>query len=165
MKLAVRGLGKLTSDRTATLKVAETQMQNVRKGEPVTIAFRNRKELVGGKVAVVHPEAANGTMNVDVVLDGALPPGVDQKEQVDATITVGELTNVVHVGRPVFAQSNEKFALFKIAPDGRSAKRVPVQFGATSVNLVEVKSGLQPGDKVIISDMAQYDGFGVITLR
>ena len=163
--LAVRGLGKLTSDRTATLKVAETQMKDVRKGEPVTIAFRNRKELVGGKVGAVHSEVANGTMNVDVVLDGALPPGIDQKEQVDATITIGELTNVVHVGRPVFAEANNKFALFKIAPDGHSAKRVPVQFGAMSVNVIEIKSGLQPGDKVIVSDMAAYDGFGVITLR
>src|SRR6516165_10617292 len=59
MKLAVRGLGRLTSGHTAALKVAETQMQDVRQGEPAMIGFRNRKETVGGKVAVVHPEVAN----------------------------------------------------------------------------------------------------------
>ena len=102
MKLQVRGLGRLTSGHTAALKVAETQMQDVRQGEPAIIAFRNRKELIGGKVAVVHPEVANGTMTVDVVIDDALPPGINLQEPVDGIITVGGLTNVVYVGRPVF---------------------------------------------------------------
>jgi multidrug efflux pump subunit AcrA (membrane-fusion protein) len=128
------------------------------------IDLRNRKEPVPGKVAVVHPEVANGTVTVDVVLDHALPPGTNP-EKVDGIIAVGGLTNVVYVGRPVFGQSNSRVMLFKIAPDGHSAKKVPVQFGATSVNLIEVKSGLQPGDKVILSDMSQYDKVGEIALR
>ena len=165
MKLEVRGLGRLTSGHTAALKVAETQMQDVRQGEPAMIAFRNRKEIVGGKVAVVHPEVANGTMTVDVVIDEALPPGINLQEPVDGTITLGGLTNVVYVGRPVFGRSNSRVVLFKLEPDGHSAKKVPVQFGATSVQLIEIKSGLQPGDKVIISDMSQYDGVAAIVLR
>ena len=114
---------------------------------------------------MVHPEVANGTMTVDVVMDDALPPGINLQEQVDGTITVGGLTNVVYVGRPVFGRSNSKVMLFKLEPDGHSAKKVPVQFGATSVNLIEIKSGLQPGDKVIVSDMSQYDGVAAIVLR
>jgi beta-lactamase regulating signal transducer with metallopeptidase domain len=164
IELKVMGLGRLTSDHTATLRVAETQMQEIRQGEPAMLAFPKRKEMVGGKVAVVHPEVANGTITVDVVMDHALP-GIDLQEPVDGTITVGGLTNVVYVGRPVFGQSNSRVMLFKLEPDGHSAKKVPVQFGATSVNVIEVKSGLQPGDKVIISDMSQYDGVGVIVLR
>jgi Zn-dependent protease with chaperone function len=164
MKLEVRGLGRLTSDHTAALKVAEAQMQDVRQGQPALVDLRNRKEPVRGKVAVVHPEVANGTMTVDVVLDDALPPGTNP-EKVDGTITVGELTNVVYVGRPVFGRSNSRVMLFKIDPDGHSAKKVPVQFGATSVNRIEIKSGLQPGDKVILSDMSQYDGVAAIVLR
>jgi beta-lactamase regulating signal transducer with metallopeptidase domain len=165
MRLEVRGLGRLTSDHTAALKVAETQMQDVRQGEPAIIAFRNRKETVRGKVAVVHPEVANGTMTVDVVMDDALPPGINLQEPVDGIIAVGGLTNVVYVGRPVFGRSNSRVMLFKLEPDGHSAKKVPVQFGATSVQLIEIKSGLQPGDKVIVSDMSQYDGVAAIVLR
>jgi beta-lactamase regulating signal transducer with metallopeptidase domain len=165
MKLEVAGLGRLTSDHTAALKVAETQIQDVRQGEPAIIGFRNRKETVRGKVAVVHPEVANGTKTVDVVMDRALPPGINLQEPVDGTITVGGLTNVVYVGRPVFGRSNSRVMLFKLEPDGHSAKKVPVQFGATSVNLIEIKSGLQPGDKVILSDMSQYDAVAAIVLR
>ncbi len=165
MKLEVRGLGRLTSDHMAALKVAETQMQDVRQGEPALIDPRNGKEPVRGKVATVHPEVANGTITVDIVLDHALPPGINLQEPVDGTITVGELTNVVYVGRPVFGRSNSRGMLFKIEPDGHSAKKVPVQFGAASVNRIEIKSGLQPGDKVILSDMSQYDGVAAILLR
>ncbi len=165
MKLEVRGLGRLTSGHTAALKLAEAQMQDVRQGEPAMIGFRNRKETVGGKVAVVHPEVANGTVTVDVVMDDALPPGIKPQEAVDGTITVGGLKNVLYLGRPRFGRSNSRDMLFKLEPDGHSAKKVPVQFGAASVQLIEIKSGLQPGDKVIISDMSQYDGAAAIVLR
>jgi beta-lactamase regulating signal transducer with metallopeptidase domain len=165
MKLQVRGSGRLTSGHTAALKVAERQMHDVRQGEPAVIAFRNRKEIIGGKVAVVHPEVANGTMTVDVAIDDALPPGINLQDPVDGIITVGALTNVAYVGRPVSGESNTRVMLFKLEPDGHSAKKVPVQLGAASVNLIEIKSGLQPGDKVIISDMSQYEGVAAIVLR
>jgi beta-lactamase regulating signal transducer with metallopeptidase domain len=165
MKLEVRGLGRLTSDHTAALKVAETHVQDVRQGEPAMVDFPRLKMTVAGKVAVLHPEVANGKMTVDVVINDALPPGIDPQEPVDGVITVGRLTNVVYVGRPVFGGSNSRVMLFKIEPDGHSAKKVPVQFGAASVNVIEVKSGLQPGDKVIISDMSQYDSVAAIGLR
>jgi beta-lactamase regulating signal transducer with metallopeptidase domain len=165
MKLQVRAVGALTSAQTAALKVAEKQMQDVRQGMPAAIAFRNRKEIVSGKVAVVHPDVANGTITVEVAIDDALPPGVTVQEPVDAVITAGALTNVVHVGRPVFGQSNSRLMLFKLEPDGHTAKKVAVQFGVASVNLIEIKSGLKPGDKVIISDMSQYDGVAAIVLR
>ena len=165
MKLQVRAAGALTSAQTAALKVAEKQVQDVRPGMPAAIAFPNRKEIVAGTVAVVHPGVANGTITVDVAIDDALPPGVNGQEPVDAIITTGTLTNVVHVGRPVLGQSNSQLMLFKLEPDGHTAKKVPVQFGAASVNLIEIKSGLQPGDKVIISDMSQYDGVAAIVLR
>jgi beta-lactamase regulating signal transducer with metallopeptidase domain len=165
LKLEVAGSGRLTSDHTAAIKIAETHIEDVRQGEPAIIGFRNRKETVRGTVAVVHPEVANGKMTVDVVMDDALPPGINPQEPVDGIITVGGLTNVVYVGRPVFGRSNSRVMLFKLEPDGHSAKKVPVQLGAGSVNRIEIKSGLQPGDKVIISDMSQYDGFAAIVLR
>jgi beta-lactamase regulating signal transducer with metallopeptidase domain len=165
LTLEVRGLGRLTSARTVELKVAETHMRDVRPGKPVTIAFPKRKETVGGKVTVAHPGTSSGTMTVDAEIEGALPPGIDLQEPVDGTVTVGELTNVVYVGRPVFGKANSRVTLFKLEPDGHSAKRVVVELGAASVNRIEVKRGLQPGDKVILNDVSKYDGVDAIALR
>jgi len=102
---------------------------------------------------------------VDIAVDDTLPPGIHPPEPVDGTITVGALTNAVYVGRPVFGSPNSKVMLFKLEPDGHSAKKVPVELGAGSVQLIEIKSGLKPGDKVIISDMSKYDGVAAIVLR
>ena len=113
---------------------------------------------------MVHPEVANGTRTVDLELEARCRM-VWIRRKVDGTITVGGLTNVVYVDRPVFGRPGSRATLFKLEPDGHSAKKVPVQFGATSVNLIEIKSGLQPGDKVIVSDMSQYDAAAAIVLR
>src|SRR5579884_1700769 len=134
----------------------------VKSTERSRIRIGRHSNVIRSKVAAVHPEVANGTMTVDVVLDYALPPGIDLEQAVDATIAVGELTNVVYVGRPVFGPSNSRVMLFKLEPDGHSAKKVPVQFGAASVNLIDIKSGLQPGDKVMVSDMSRYDRVAAI---
>jgi HlyD family secretion protein len=40
-----------------------------------------------------------------------------------------------------------------------------VKLGRSSVNQVEVLQGLQPGDKVILSDMSQWDNFDRVRLR
>jgi multidrug efflux pump subunit AcrA (membrane-fusion protein) len=84
---------------------------------------------------------------------------------VDGIITIGRLSNVVHVGRPVSGKANSEDTLFKIEPDGQTAVRIKVQFGATSVNTIQIKSGLQPGDKIIVSDMSTYDKYDRVTLK
>ncbi len=164
MVVAVRGLGTITSTAAAELRVAETQVKDVRAGQPVLIDCMG-KGMVAGRVTNVLPAATEGTVPVDVRLDGALPQGVGLHAKVDATITIRNLTNVVYVGRPVFGRSNSRVSLFKIEPDDRAAVRVKVQFGESSVNVIEVKSGLQPGDKVILSDMSAYDKVDRINLK
>ena len=95
---------------------------------------------------------------VDVILDGDLPPGARPDLSVDGTVLLERLVNVIYVGRPAFGQENSTVGLFKLAPDGSEATRVNVRLGRTSVNTVEVLGGLQPGEKVIISDMSRWDG-------
>ena len=68
------------------------------------------------------------------------------------------LDNVLHLGRPAFGQTGGTVGLFKLTPDGKEAVRATVRLGRTSVNSVEILGGLQPGDKVIISDMSRWDG-------
>ena len=42
---------------------------------------------------------------------------------------------------------------------GGTATRVPVMLGRASVNLIEIRQGLQPGDTVILSDTSTWDQF------
>ncbi len=48
---------------------------------------------------------------------------------------------------------------------GREAVRVPVRLGRSSVNYIEIREGLQPGDQIILSDMTSYDAHNKVRLR
>jgi multidrug resistance efflux pump len=141
----------------AVLRIPETQAKDVTLGQPAAIDTRNG--IARGKVSRMDPAVLNGTVTVDVSLEGELPRGARPDLSVDGTIQVERLDNVLHVGRPAYGQAGSTVGLFKLIEDGTTAVRVNVRLGRTSVNTVEVLGGLQPGDKVIISDMSRWDGF------
>jgi multidrug resistance efflux pump len=141
----------------AVLRIPETQAKDVVLGQPASIDTRNG--IVKGKVMRIDPAVQNGTVTVDVSLEGEMPKGARPDLSVDGTIQVERLDNVLHVGRPAYGQANSTIGLFKLVGDGTEAVRVNVRMGRTSVNTVEVLGGLQPGEKVIISDMSRWDAY------
>jgi len=90
---------------------------------------------------------------------------VQPAEQLDGIIEIERLGSVVCVGRPVSGQAESEVSLFRVEPDGHPAVRTKVLFGRSSVNVIEIRSGLQPGDRVIVSDMSAYKGVDRVTLR
>jgi beta-lactamase regulating signal transducer with metallopeptidase domain len=165
MVLQVRALGVLTSGHTAELRVAETQMKEAAAGQPVTIQIQGRKDTVAGTLTRVRPGVTNGTVTMDVEVNEALPAGIAVQSPVDGTIAIRSLSNVVYVGRPVSGKANSEDTLFKIEPDGQTAVRIKVQYGEMSVNKIQIKGGLQPGDQIILSDMSAYDKYDRVTLK
>jgi HlyD family secretion protein len=155
--LAGTALAKIAQPRKlkAELKIAETQAKDVTFGQLASIDTRNG--IVKGKVSRIDPAVLNGTVTVDVKLEGPLPDGARPDLSVDGTIELEHLDDVVYMGRPVFGQAEATVSLFKIEPDGKYADRVQVQLGRASVNTIEVRKGLNVGDRVILSDMSAYD--------
>ncbi len=145
----------------AELRIAETQTKDITLGLPAEVDTRNG--IVKGRVSRIDPASANGTVGVDVILEGQLPAGARPDLSVDGTIRLELLDNVIHVGRPAFGQENSTVGLFKVGADGE-ATRVNVKLGRSSVNTIEIIEGLQPGDQVILSDMSSYDEYSRIKL-
>ena len=113
----------------------------------------------------VDPSVVNGTVTVDVKLEGELPKGARPDLSVDGTIELARLHDVLYVGRPVQAQADSTVSLFKLVEGGRAAVRVPVRLGRISVSTVEVIQGLEVGDQVILSDMSASDGHERVKLN
>jgi HlyD family secretion protein len=147
----------------AQLKIPETQAKDVQIGQSASIDTRNG--IIPGHVMRVDPAVQNGTVTVDVKLDGPLPKGARPDLSVEGTIELENLADVVYVGRPAFGQPNSTVGIFKLDEDGKGASRVQVKLGRASVNSVEILSGLQPGDKVVLSDMSAWDAFNRIRLE
>jgi len=147
----------------AEVKIAETQAKDITIGQKATVDTRNG--IAGGHVARIDPSVVNGTVTVDVAFDEPLPDGARADLSVDGTIELEKLKDVLYVGRPVHGQADSTISLFKITPDGSEANRVNVKLGRSSVTTIEVLSGLQVGDKVILSDMSQWDNVDRIRLK
>ena len=146
----------------AELKIAETQSKDITFGQPASIDTHNG--VIDGTVMRIDPAVINGTVTVDVKLDGHAP-GERPDLSVDGTIDLDRLANVEFVGRPAFGQENSTVSMFKLDPDGKGATRVTVKLGRSSVNAVEILGGLNEGDQVILSDMSRWDNVDRIRLE
>jgi HlyD family secretion protein len=147
----------------AVLRVAETQIKDVRIGQPVLVDTRNG--VIQGTVSRIDPAAREGTFDVDASLVGPLPPSARPDLSVDGTIELERLKDVLKVGRPAFGQANQTIGMFVLTPDGTEAVRTKVTLGRNSVSTVEIVDGLKEGDKVIISDTSALDSYNRIRLR
>jgi len=139
----------------AELKIPETQAKDIITGLKAEIDTHNG--VVEGTVSRIDPAVQAGTVTVDVKLDGPPPKGARPDLSVDGTITLEKLDNVLYVGRPAFGQEKSSVGMFKIDPDGKTATRVKVDLGRSSVNFIEIAGGLKEGDQVILSDMSRFD--------
>jgi HlyD family secretion protein len=147
----------------AAIEIAETQAKDVIIGQNAEIDTRNG--LAEGKVSRVSPSVVNGTVTVDVELPGTLPQGARPDLSVDGVVELEHLDDVVFVGRPAFGQEHATAGIFVLDADGVYATRTQVQLGRSSVNTIEIVKGLQPGDRVILSDMSQWDSTDRIKLN
>ena len=147
----------------AELRIAETQARDLTIGQVAQVDTRNG--IIPGKVIRIDPAAQNGTVTVDVALEGELPRGARPDLSVDGTIELERLDNVLYVGRPAFGQEQSTVGLFKLDVPTGEAFRAQVQLGRSSVNTIEILGGLAEGDQVILSDMSAWDQFERIRLR
>lgn len=146
----------------AVVRISETQTRDLAFGQLADIDTRNGH--VKGRVSRIDPASSQGTVGVDVTLEGPLPAGARPDLGIDGTIELERLTNVLYVESPAFGQENSTISLFKVLPT-REAVRTPVKIGRRSVMFVEVVEGLAEGDRVVLSDMSQYDSFDRLRLN
>jgi HlyD family secretion protein len=147
----------------AQVKIAETQAKDIQINQTAVIDTRNG--TVNGHVVRVDPAVEQGTVTVDVAIDGELPKGARPDLSVDGTIELERLNDVIYVGRPAFGQENNTVGIFKLVAGSNQAVRTPVKLGKSSVNTIEIVNGLQPGDQVILSDTSAWDSHERIRLN
>jgi HlyD family secretion protein len=147
----------------ARLQVPEVQAKDVAMGMPVGVDTHNG--IVAGRVERIDPAVRNGSVQIDVALTGKLPAGARPDLSVDGRIRIAQLDHVLSVGRPALAKPDSDLNLFRFDSAGDTATRVPVRVGAASVDRVQVLRGLKAGDRVILSDTSQWDGYDRIRVE
>jgi len=146
----------------AELQIPETQVKDVAVGQPASIDTRSG--IIPGQVIRIDPAAVNGTVKVDVQLNGEYPKGTRPDLSVDGTIDIERLADVLYVGRPAYGQAESTVGIFRLMPNGE-ANRVQVKLGRSSVNQIEIVEGLRETDQVILSDMSAWDSYDRVRLN
>ena len=105
----------------AELRIAETQTKDITIGQVAEVDTRNG--VVQGSVSRIDPASTNGTVGVDVTLEGALPPGARPDLSVDGTIRLEKLDDVIFVGRPAFGQERARSGSSSCRPTAKRTAR------------------------------------------
>jgi HlyD family secretion protein len=147
----------------AVLRVPETQARDVAVSQRVSIDTRNG--IIPGRVTRIAPASQSGTVEVEVLLEGEPPKGARAEQAVDGIIELERLPNVLYVGRPANADGGRALELYRLDSDGRSAQRVRVQVGAISAHSIQIRNGLNAGDKVIVSELGAAEGAARVRLH
>jgi HlyD family secretion protein len=139
----------------AEVRIPATQAREIRLGQVAHIDTRNG--VVEGRVARIDPTVRQGTVQVDVELEGELPPGARPDLNVEGRVDIEVVTNVLFVDRPTSGAAHQVVELFKVEPGEQFATRVEVRLGRSSVSDIEILDGLGEGDRIVISDTRRWD--------
>ena len=153
----------LSNRLKAELKIPEEQAGGIVVGQAATIDTGS--STANGHVRRVASAASEGTVLVEIALDGDMPRGARPGQSVDGFVQIDRVDNTLYVPRPMGAQPNTTASLFRVDSKTGVASRVVVHTGRASVDSIEVLSGLAAGDEVILSDTSRYAGVDSLVLE
>jgi len=129
------------------LEIPESYVADIGLGLTVEIVAGDIK--AAGKLAAISPEVVKNMVSARVRFDGAQPSGLRQSQRVSARLLIDEKRDVLMLPRGPFVDQDGGRIVYVV--ENGIARRRPVTLGATSVQAVEIVSGLKPGDKVVIA--------------
>lgn len=172
MAFVARGTGTLVpADNSGVLvsrvalSLPEEVERAVRPGQSAYLQFA--KAEIKGHVSSTGYQDSYGNRWADITPDSPLPHGTVANASVEAFIEVGKLENILYIGRPAgpWVANANAMPLFKVIDNGKQAVRVEVSLGHSGMNTIQILSGLNEGDKVILSDMFPYNKFDRIQIK
>jgi len=162
------GIARVASvkDLKATLQVPASEAGEVAIGQSVTLQLATDvAQNLRGRVVRVSPAVSNGSVDVDVLPQGSLPSDVRPNLAVTGNIHIANIQQATYIQRPAYAGPDSGMTLYRLIDDGRAAVPVSVRFGAASDQYIQVLGGLEPGERVIVSDTSSFNGEPRVAVR
>jgi len=143
------------------VQVSEVFAHDLSVGMPAEINDASGKYT--GEVSAVSPEVVNSQVTGRVRFGDKKPAGLRQNQQLTTRILIDEHPNVLMVDRGPFVDSGAGRVAYVV--HGDVAERTPIQVGATSLNAVEIVSGVKEGDRIVISGTDEFNGAQRVALN
>ncbi len=146
----------------AEVQLSEQLIAEVELGQQATIDIR--REQFQGEVTRIDPNVVNGRVQVDIKLNGVLPENARPDLSVTAKVDVTNLSNTLFIERPAFVRSNDGNKLYRLDEQG-FAHKVNVQLGKASASKIQILSGLDVGDTIVLSDTSNWQQFNTVLIN
>jgi len=143
------------------VKVPEVFAHDLGPGMAAEIDDGGRK--FKGEVKSISPEVVDGQVTGRVRFGDDKPAGLRQSQQLTTRILMDEHPNVLIVERGPFVDSGAGRVAYVVR--NGTAERTPIQIGATSLNAVEIVSGVKEGDRIVISSTDEFKGAQRVALN
>lgn len=168
MPFHTRGRGviaRIGPNARATAPILVGFARNLNIGNPVAVKIAGVGGALSGKVARIGETVTGDVVPVEISFDQPLPLEVQAGDSADSVIEYGRIENTLYMQRGFFDQANVDVGVFVLDPAGKYATQVKVHFGVIASELIEIKSGLQKGDEVIVTDMEPYRTFDRVLIK
>jgi len=114
------------------------------------------------KVSAVSPEVRSGQVTGRLRFSGEVPQGLRQNQRLSTRIVLESRDDVLKVQRGAFLDTGGGRVAYVV--QGDVATKRAIRTGAVSVSEVEVLEGLQPGDRIIISNLGEFERVETVRL-
>jgi HlyD family secretion protein len=147
----------------ARIHVPEAQASSIEINQSAAVTLQDHS--YPAKVVHIDPNVQNGTVSVDLKLIGPQPREARTDLSASGSIDVDKISQTIFVKWPLQSHAGDPLSLFKVFDNGNQASRVDVLLGRTSDDRVQIAQGLQPGDRIIVSDMSSWHRYQHLQLK
>ena len=139
----------------ATALVNEFYLNRVRTGQQAQLEIDGSDYML--EISKIYPEVQASQFEVDLRFIGDAPANIRRGQTLQLRLVLGDTREqaILLTNGPFFSDTGGAW-VFVLDPDGKTARRRPVQLGRRNPNMIEVDGGLVPGDEVIISSYANF---------
>lgn len=145
------------------LHISQSQIEKIRTGQSVDITIRGEK--IKGSIIRIDPVVTNGSVVIEVELNGDLPSNARPELVIDAVINTGTIENALYIKNPVNVRANSQSILYRLISEGEQAEATTITFGMQSRTFTQILKGANLGDEFVLSDTSPWNDRKIITIR
>jgi HlyD family secretion protein len=149
------------SEFEVEILVPENYADEIGQGTEAGIQYEGKE--YSGEVRSLSPEVESSQVKGIVVFSDPAPTGLKQNQRVFTRLILDSRSDVIKVPRGPFLESLGGRQAYLV--DGNIATLVQIKIGSVSVTEIEVQSGLNSGDEIVLSDLTRFEGAKTILLR
>lgn len=154
---------KVLTEYKVSTSLSEYYIDRITTGLPAHIQYQNQQFPL--RISKVVPEVKNRAFACDLLFTAEKPSNIRLGKSYRVQIELGMPETALVIPKGNFYQQTVGRWIYRLSPDGKRARKVEVELGRQNPQQYEVLSGLQPGDKVLVTGYEQFGDIDELVIK